>query len=105
MPSSIRRWWPFVSSASSSKERLGNTTTGCGLVYSFALSFEIVQNILALNEERRPIVATLLWYWWTNSNKANNCEKHLGTEEVQFEINMHVGEWKDFLKKNQNYFH
>jgi ribonuclease HI len=54
----------------------------------------VIQNILALPEDRQRAVVALLWCWWSERNKENHKEKRRSTEELQFIVRQHATEWK-----------
>ena len=56
----------------------------------------VLEHILALTAERRDLVLTLLWDWWTTRNKMNAEEKTTSSAVVCHRIQRHV---LDFTQK------
>ena len=60
------------------------------LLQSKASALEVVESILALNEEIKIKVVLLLWCWWSARNKANHGEGCSSTEEVCNSVAYHL---------------
>lgn len=59
----------------------------------------VMEEICQMQPEKRVLTVSLLWCWWNERNNRNHGDKPQSVDKMQYLIQMHANEWKQFSEK------